>query len=245
MAFTDVAEPVAHLTAPGTPEEFHSPLELLNQAGDLISPTYWVSEILDAALGFNPMDKAKEYFAGDWEAYAKCAEVWENLGKLCADIGRNVAAGNHSLHSTWDGNTADAAFVYFKTLVERCDGLQADLNSLSEKYGVVAHGVWSTAEAVGAILGQIGDAAATAAISAAAGALTSWTGWGAVVGYGLAGLEIVRIIDLWGDATKLVNNAQLVTNGAMAVIETLGGELSGKFNDFSLPGQTYDNAAVS
>ncbi|MGW6904984.1 hypothetical protein [Streptomyces sp. NPDC054940] len=245
MSFTDVAEPVAHLKAPGAPEEFHSPLEFLNKVSDLISPTYWVSEILEAAIGFNPMDKAKEYFAGDWEAYAKCAEAWENLGKLCEDIGRNVDSGNQSLDASWDGNAADAAFLYFKSLAERCDSLQADLNSLSEKYGVVAHGVWSTAEAVGAILGQIGDAAATAAISAAAGTLTSWTGWGAAVGYGLAAIEIVRIIDLWGDATKLVNNAQLVVNGAMAVIETLGGELSGKLNDFDLPGQAYDNKVVS
>ncbi|HEX5566131.1 MAG TPA: hypothetical protein VFY14_04195, partial [Streptomyces sp.] len=109
------------------------------------------------------------------------------------------------------------------------------------QYGVVSHGVWSTAEAVGAILGQIGDAAAVAAISAAAGTLTSWTGWGAAVGYGLAAIEITRIIKLWGDATKSINAAQLVVNGAMGTIETVGGELAGKLHDFPLPGHAYDN----
>lgn len=190
------------------------------------------------------MDKAKEYFAGDWEAYAKCGEVWENLGKMCADISKNLNAGNRELDATWDGNAADAAFNYFKAMADRCDELQSDLSALSTQYGIVSHGVWSTAEAVGAILGQIGDAAATAAISAAAGTLTSWTGWGAAVGYGLAAVEILRIIDLWGDATKTINNAQLIVNGAMGVTESVGGELAGKFRDFQLPGNAYDNAVV-
>jgi hypothetical protein len=244
MAFADVAEPASHLKAPGKPDEFHSPFELLNQASDLISPTYWVNEILNAATGFNPMDKAKEYFAGDWESYAKCGVVWENLGKLCADIAKNIDAGNGELDATWDGNSADAAFNYFKALADRCDELQSDLDTLKTQYGIVSHGVWSTAEAVGAILGQIGDMAATAAISAAAGTLLSWTGWGAAVGYGLAAVEILRIIDLWGDATKLVNEAQLITNGAVGVLETVGGELSGKLHNFPLPGGAYDNAVV-
>ncbi|MFI9764889.1 hypothetical protein ACIHFB_43990 [Streptomyces sp. NPDC051963] len=244
MAFTDVAEPTSRLKAPGAPEEFSNPLDLLNQASDLISPTYWVNEILTAATGFNPMDKAKEYFAGDWEAYAKCGEVWENLGKLCDDISENLKAGNRELDATWDGNAADAAFNYFKAMADRCDELQSDLSALSTQYGIVSRGVWSTAEAVGAILGQIGDAAATAAIAAAAGTLVSWTGWGAAVGYGLAGFEILRIIDLWVDATKTINNAQLIVNGAMGVTESVGGELAGKLRDFRLPGDAYDNAVV-
>lgn len=244
MAFTDVAEPTSHLKTPQKPAEFHSPLELLNKASDLISPTYWVTEILEASTGFNPMDKAKEYFAGDWEAYAKCSEVWGNLGKLTGDIAKNIDAGNGELDATWDGNAADAAFNYFKRLADRCDELQSDLDTLKTQYYVVSHGVWSTAEAVGAILGQIGDMAATAAISAAAGTLTSWTGWGAAVGYGLAAYEILRIIDLWGDATKQINNTQLLVNGAVGALETVGGELSGKLHDFPLPGTAYDNPVV-
>ncbi|MDQ0990937.1 hypothetical protein [Streptomyces sp. V3I7] len=244
MAFTDVTEPTGRLKAPENPADFHSPLKVLNDASDLVSPTYWVNEIIKASTGYNPLDKAKEYLAGDWAAYAKCGEVWESLGKMCADISENINAGNRELDATWDGNAADAAFNYFKALAERCDELQADLSALSTQYGIVSHGVWSTAEGVGAILGQIGDAAATAAISAAAGTLTSWTGWGAAVGYGLAGFEILRIIELWGDATKMINNAQLIVNGAMGVTESVGGELAGKLRDFRLPAEAYDNAVA-
>jgi hypothetical protein len=244
MAFTDVAEPASRLKAPAAPKEFSSPLEVLNQAGDLISPTYWVNEILAAATGFNPMDKAKEYFAGDWEAYAKCGEVWENLGKMCADISANINSGNRELDASWDGNAADAAFNYFKAMADRCEELQSDLNTLSTQYSVVSQGVWSTAEAVSAILGEIGDAAATAAISAAAGTLTSWTGWGAAVGYGLAAAEILRIINMWGNATETINKAQLIVNSAMGFTESVGGELAGKFHDFQLPGHAYDNTVV-
>ncbi|HZG07319.1 MAG TPA: hypothetical protein VE546_27775 [Streptomyces sp.] len=244
MAFKDVVEPTSHLKAPGTPDEFKTPLEVLNKASDLISPTYWMNEIIAASTGFNPLDKAKEYFAGDWEAYAKCAEVWENIGKLCADIAENTRAGNKELDSTWDGNGADSAFVYFKNLADRCEELQSDLNTLSTKYTVVSHGVWSTAESVGAILAQIGDAAATAAIAAAAGTLTSWTGWGAAVGYGLATFEVLSIVKMWGNATKLINNCQITVNGAMGSIEAVGGELAGKLHDFPLPGHAYNNPLV-
>ncbi|GAA2468176.1 hypothetical protein [Streptomyces macrosporus] len=244
MSFKDVAEPTTHLKPPETPEEFKSPLEVLNKAGDLISPTYWMNEIIAASTGFNPLDKAKEYFAGDWEAYAKCAQLWENIGKMCADIADNVHAGNRELDATWDGNGADSAFVYFKNLADRCEDLQSDLKILSDKYGVVSHGVWSTAEAVGAILAQIGDAAATAAIAAAAGTMTTWTGWGAAVGYGLAAFEILRIIEMWSNATKLINKGQIIVNSAMGSMETVGGELAGKLHDFPLPGRAYDNPLV-
>lgn len=244
MAFEDIADPTSHLKAPRTPEEFKSPVEALNRASDLISPTYWVSEIIAASTGFNPLDKAKEYFAGDWEAYAKCGQVWDNIGEMCADISRNVSEGNRELDTTWDGNGANAAFDYFRNLAGRCDELQSDLNTLSTEYGVVSHGVWSTAESVGAILGQIGDAAATAAIAAAAGTLTSWTGWGPAVGYGLAAFEVTRIIEMWGNATKMVNQAQMIVNGAMGTVETVGGELAGRLHGFPLPGSAYDNAAV-
>lgn len=244
MAFKDVASPTGHLKAPGTPDDFKSPLECLNKAGDLISPTYWASEIIAMSTGFNPMDKAKEYFAGDWEAYAKCAEVWENLGRMCAGISGNVDTGNRELDSTWDGNGADSAFGYFRALAERCDELRSDLDTLGTEYRVVSHGVWSTAEAVGAILGQIGDAAATAAIAAAAGTLTSWTGWGAAAGYGMAAYEVVRIIEMWSSATKIVNNAQITVNGATGAMETVGGELAGRLRNFPLAGHAYDNPAV-
>lgn len=244
MPFTDVVEPTSRLKVPGTPDEFKSPLEALNKASDLISPTYWMNEIISASTGFNPLDKSKEYFAGDWEAYAKCGEAWENLGKMCTDISRNISSGNVELDGSWDGNAADSAFDYFQKMADRCDELQSDLEALSTQYGVVAQGVWSTAEAVGAILGQIGDAAATAAIAAAAGTLTSWTGWGAAVGYGVAGLEIIRIIDLWGEVTKTVNSAQLMVNGAMGLIETVGGELVGKLQDLPLPREAYNNTVV-
>ncbi|MFJ4848760.1 MULTISPECIES: hypothetical protein [unclassified Streptomyces] len=244
MGPADVVEPARHLVAPGAPAEFHSPLEVLNQAGDLISPAFWMAEICDVALGFQPMDEAKEYFAGDWETYAKCAQVWERLGSTLGDVSRNIGAGRDCVDSTWDGNAADAARAYFDGIAGRCDGLQAELDALGTQYKVISHGVWSAAEAVGAVLSGIADAAAMAAISAAAGTMTSWTGWGAAVGYGAAALEIARIVELWGEATQAVNAAQRLVNAALGAVEQAGGGLATAFHDVPLPGAAYDNPAV-
>ncbi|MFJ4899709.1 hypothetical protein [Streptomyces sp. NPDC088727] len=221
-----------------------NPVKALNQAADLISPTYWVNEILDMALGFNPMDETKKYFAGDWEAYAKCGEVWGNLGKLCMDISKNVNAGNITLDRTWDGNAADAAYVYFKDIADRCDDLQSELDTLKTEYDVISQGVWAAAEAIGSLLGAIGDSAAVAAIAAAAGTMMSWTGWGAAVGYGLAAAEIVKIVELWGKTTAAVNKYQLIIQAADAIIATAGGTIATKFADFPLPNGAYDNPVV-
>ncbi|MEE4490198.1 hypothetical protein [Streptomyces sp. BE230] len=244
MGFSDITEPTAHLTPPKDPTETFNPVKLVNQAADLISPTYWVNEILNMALGFNPMDKTKEYFAGDWEAYAKCGEVWQNLGKLCVDVSKNIDTGNLSLDRTWDGNAADAAYVYFKDIAARCDDLQSELDALKTEYAIVSQGVWAAAEAVGSIIGTIGDTAAVAAIAAAAGTMMSWTGWGAAVGYGLAAVEIIEIIELWGKATATLNKCQLITQGSLAIIASAGGTLATKFADFPLPSSAYDNPVV-
>lgn len=244
VAFTDVVQPTSHLTAPQQPAEWSSPFKTLNELGDLISPSYWVSEIIDMAFGFNPKDKAQEYLAGDWEAYAKCGEAWSNLGMLCADVGRNIEAGNSALDSTWEGNAADAAFIYFKTIAEKCDDLQSELDSLKGQYDTISRAVWAAGQAVGTLISQIGDMAAIAATYAAAGTLLSWTGWGAAVGYGAAAIQIARMIELWGEVTKQVNNAQLLAQAAVALIAGAGGSIATKFADFPLPGNAYDSSAV-
>ncbi|MFJ1993302.1 hypothetical protein [Streptomyces asiaticus] len=245
MTFTDLSEPTSHLTAPKAPSEFTNPLKPLNDASDLISPTYWVNEILSMALGFNPKEKAQEYFAGDWEEYSKCSEAWGNLAKLCSEVSKNIDSGNKFLDKTWDGNAADAAYAYFKNIAEKCDELHSELNALKDEYFVIAEGVWSTAEVVGTILSQIGDLAATAAISAAAGTLLSFTGWGAAVGYGLAATQILQIIEEWGKLTKTVNDFQLVFHLGMATLGTIGGGIATKFAEFPLPKNPYDNPVVN
>lgn len=245
MAFTDLTEPTSHLTPPKKPSEFTNPLKPINDAGDLISPTYWVNEILSIALGFNPKEKAQEYFAGDWEEYSKCSEAWGNLAQLCSGVSKNITSGNKLLDKTWVGNAADAAYVYFKDVADKCNELHSELDALKNEYFVIAEGVWSTAELVGTGISTIGDLAATAAISAAAGSLLSWTGWGMAVGYGVAATQILQIIEKWGEITKTINDFQLIFHTGMATLGMTAGGIATKFADFPLPKDPYNNPVVA
>jgi hypothetical protein len=245
--FSDIAEPSSRLTPPRTPDEFSQGplLDIFNDASDLVSPTYWITEAYDAVFGFNPLDEVIQWFAGDWESFAKCAEVWENVGKACDDIAKNLKSGNKALDATWNGNAADAAYVYFDELAQRLIGSSETFGSLADAYKYLAHAAYSAAEGIKGVLGGIIDGLIIVGVEMAAGTLLSWTGAGALVGYGLAALEVARILNLWGDATKMFGNAQAIVNGGVGVLEGLGASIYSHLQDFPEVGATYDNPAVA
>jgi uncharacterized protein YukE len=247
LSFADLAEPTVHLKAPGTPAELKAPtpLQIFNDAGDLVSPTGWAMQVCDWAFGFNPLEKALSVVTGDWEEFAKCAEAWENLSKMCGDLAGNVRSGNKALDATWDGNAADAAFVYFQQLEQDIAKIQESLGDMHGHYMVIARGVWQMAEALKGFISGILDAAAIAAVEAAAGAALSWTGWGAAVGAGLVALEIANMLKLWAQATKAIGDCQGIANGALGLIEVVIAGAAPLLEDFPLPEAAYDNPAAA
>jgi hypothetical protein len=54
------------------------------------------------------------------------------------DIGVNVSYGNVTLDASWQGNAADAAFMYFADLSAKVSGQQIALNKLAEQYETAA-----------------------------------------------------------------------------------------------------------
>ncbi|MEU4655658.1 hypothetical protein AB0G32_17225 [Streptomyces sp. NPDC023723] len=245
--FSDVAEPASRLTSPKAPEEFSQGalLDLFNDMSDLVSPTYWITEAYNAVFGFNPLDEVIQWFAGDWESFAKCAEVWENIGKSCDDIAKNLSSGNTALDSTWNGHAADSAYVYFDELAKKLNQSGETFDSLADTYKYLAHAAYSAAEGIKGYLGGILDGLIIVGIELAAGTLLSWTGAGALVGYGLAALEITRILKLWGDATQTIGTAQAVVNGGVGTLEGLGAAIYGHLQNFPQVGGTYDHPAVA
>lgn len=245
--FADASEPTSHLTAPKKPEEFSQGLllDVFNDASDLVSPSYWIMEACNAVFGFNPLDEVIQWFAGDWESFAECASVWQNIGKACDGVAQNLKSGNSALDSTWDGNAADAAYNYFDELAKKLTGCRETFDSLHSTYERLAHAAYSTAEAIKSVIGGIIDGLIIVGIEMAAGTALSWTGVGAVVGYGLAALEITRLIKMWGDATKMFAQAQTIVNGGVGVLEQLGAEIYGHFQNFPSVGGNYDNPAVA
>jgi uncharacterized protein YukE len=245
--FTDTAEPSSRLTPPKAPEEFSQGplLDLFNDVSDLVSPTYWITEAYNAVFGFNPLDEVIQWFAGDWESFAKCADVWQNIGKACDDIAKNLSSGNTALDSTWNGHAADSAYVYFDELAKKLDQSGQTFDSLADTYKYLAHAAYAAAEGIKGYIGGILDGLIIVGIELAAGTLLSWTGAGALVGYGLAALEVTRILKMWGDATEMFGNAQAIVNGGVGTLEGLGAAIYSHLQNFPAVGGTYDNPAVA
>lgn len=243
-AFRDRTSPTSRLRTPATPEEFRSPMGLVDDVGDYVSPTGLVAKITELAVGVNPLEEAGEWFAGDWEKYAECAEAWGNLAGFCRDLAANIEAGNHELSRTWDGQAADAAHAYFGSLHGHLHGIAGSLESMREQYLVAAHGVWSTAKAVGQLIGTIFDVAATAVIILAAGASASWTGAGVVLGGTLMAAQFVRMGRMWAAATGLMTSLQGTIDGVYGQLAHVGSEVAAALHGFPLPRTRYDHPAV-
>ncbi|MEV6511705.1 hypothetical protein AB0M61_37030 [Streptomyces sp. NPDC051642] len=244
--FIDVTEPTSLLRAPATPSEYSQGpiLDVFNNCGDLASPTYWVMEACNTVFGFNPLDEVIQWFAGDWESFAKCGDIWDQLGKAVEAVSGNVRSGNKTLDSTWNGRAADAAYTYFHTCAAKLEEIRDEFGKLRTEYDHLAYSAYSTAEAINGCLSGIIDGLLITAVEMAAGTALSWTGAGAAVGYGLAALEIANMLRLWGQATEAIGNIQGIVNGAVGAVETIGATLYGTVSEFTKIG-AYDHPSPS
>ncbi|MGW7515605.1 hypothetical protein ACWGJ2_08420 [Streptomyces sp. NPDC054796] len=243
--FRDTTEPTSRLTPPKPPDEFsRGALDTFNDVSDALSPSAWVLEVYEIAFGFNPVDEIVNCFSGDWESFGRCADAWKNLGKMCGDISTNLGSGNREIDASWHGNAADSAYLYFESLRGKVDDYDHPLSELSAQYLSITHAVYSGAEAAKGVLLALVDDAIITAILLAEGSLLSWTGVGAAVGYGVASVHIARLIEHWGQLTKIIAKAQNAVNGSVFLIQGSSSALASQLTDFPVPGTAYDHPAV-
>ncbi|MCA1673635.1 MAG: hypothetical protein LC799_16025 [Actinobacteria bacterium] len=242
--FDDVADPGRALQPLPPPEEFTDPIQLFNSIGDLLSPTVWVSEVLDLAFGFNPLEEATEAFAGDWESYVNSANAWLSLAGATDAIARNLQSGLRALDESWDGNASDGAYAHFQQLVNALDQQKVVLDSAHREFISAGRGVWQEGKAVADILKTIGDLALLAAVEIAAGTVLVETVVGPAILYSLAALEIVEMVRLWQTATSLISNLQIAVNASAGYVQQLLSDL-GDVQRIPIPGGSYDHPAVA
>jgi uncharacterized protein YukE len=240
-SFADSRFPESHLTAPPEPDKPPNALGWM----DYLSPTSWAMEGFKAVLGFDPIGEMQNKLFGDWEALASMQPVLTNAGAALHDLALNIQSGTTMLHPLWQGNAGDSAYRYFTDLATAVNALRAPLDEIGTAYQQMADAVWAAGESIGGVLKAMIDAAIIAGIAAAAGTATAATGAGAVVGYGVAAAEAVNILRLWGDATKLYQNA---TAAVLAFRSVLGRNLS-DLDQVTLPalpgGIGYDHPLVA
>ncbi|MZD10464.1 hypothetical protein GTW43_36120 [Streptomyces sp. SID5785] len=242
--FADVADATSFLKAPSGLAEYSlgPALDLANECLDLASPTYWMTEVLNAVFGFNPLDEVMKALVGDWEAYSRCGQAWGHVGEAFGALAQNITAGNTTLDRTWDGHAADAAFTYFYGLSSRLSDIGAEFDTLRGGYEDAAQAVYFAAKALKDYLSGLSDKAVIAALELAAGSALSVTGVGAVIGYGLAGLEVAAMLKQWGRATELLGKTQGLVLGAVATVEVASSAITKLTTEF-VKVSAYDHPA--
>jgi hypothetical protein len=120
--------------------------------------------------------------------------------------------------------------------------LQTPLHDAAERYATAARGAWLAANQVNGVLEAIVDKAILASICAAAGTVLAETGVGAVVGYGLAALQVAQIIELIGRAGLIVNTVGALIEGIIGEIMALANQ-GGDLSRFPLPDTAYHHPA--
>ncbi|MDG4857178.1 WXG100 family type VII secretion target [Streptomyces sp. T-3] len=246
-AFSDVVDPMSFLTPPGQPEAFPqgTPAKIIGGISDALSPTYWITTAFDIILGVNPLDEAVQWFAGDWEAFAKAGEALQNVGKALDGVADNIKSGNSALDATWDGNAADAAYVYFDEFAKKLGDCKETFESLKAVYDDLAQSAYTNAQGLKGILGAICDTAIIIGVAAAAGTITAGTVIGPAFFYSVAAFEVGRLIALWGEATNLFSTTQNHFNVGTGLVTQFGAEFYAHFVNFPEVGGSYDNQAVS
>lgn len=212
--FADSREPYTRLKPVGDTEYSH-PLGFL----DNISLTHWALEAADKILGVNPLNAALEHFLGDWQSFAKAGKALANAADSLDDLAYNVQGGAIALAGTWDGMAADSAYQHFSKLAADIQGLSGPIREIARQFEQISHGVWSSCEAVSGLIKGLGDALTIAGIAIVAGTITAETGIGAVVGYGVAALQVVEILDMWAQATKAMTLIYSAVQAGVGLIE--------------------------
>ncbi|WP_203835062.1 WXG100 family type VII secretion target [Winogradskya humida] len=221
-SFSDSREPSGRLK-PVDDVEYSHPLGLL----DNISVSHWALKGFDFVLGFNPLEKISDYFLGDWQAFAKAGKAISNAADALDDLGYNVQGGAISLQSSWQGEAATSAYTHFTGLASGVEDLVDPMREIAKQCDTISRGVWNSCEsATGFVKGML-DAAIIAGISSAAGTITVETGIGAIVGYGIAAIEVTRILDMWAEATKVMTTVYGLVQAGAGLIEAQVSRLQG------------------
>lgn len=236
-AFADPRVVTDRLAVPPEPDNPSNALGFM----DYVSPSSWAMKGFDIVLGVDPLAWAQEKLFGDWEALATMESVLNNASTGLRDLALNIQSGATTLHPSWQGNAGDNAYRYFTDLATAITALEQPIRNIGHEYRVMADAVWSIGEALGGVLKGLADAAIIAGIAAAAGTATSASGIGAVVGYGVAAVEVANMLRLWGDATKLYQSA----SAAILAFRSAIGHNLGELDAVTLPalpgGTAYDH----
>lgn len=233
--------PLKHLNPPAQPQEFTDPMKFFNVVSDLVSPSWWINQVLNDTIGVNPLKFITHYFIGDWEGFARCGLMWDDLSKATGAIGENVKGGLTWLATWWQGNAADAAVYYFDYMRQSLYSHRDVMHQLHDKYLEVARGVWNAARSLTDILKMLLDNLIVAGIAVLGAAAFSWTGVGAGISLLVAGYECKQIFKLWDEATGLISKTQAGIEAFVGFLQSKQADVLRDITPRPMPASDYDH----
>jgi uncharacterized protein YukE len=240
-AMADVYErnaPEGRLTEPRTPDGFTNPLEPINAISNLLSPGWWISEVLEQTIGVNPKDAVAQVVLGDWEAFAKCSNTLNCLAYFNADVRDDVRWNIDALMGNWQGHASQAAQTYFMGLAKALDDHRKAFEGLRDAYYNQAKGAWEFSEAAGDIVQGIFDTIFWMGIEALGGALLSETGVAEVAVWSVAALEAKSIVDDWNQVKGMIDKVQHAAMSAAGYVNEIV-SVPGGFGSVRFPAGGY------
>jgi hypothetical protein len=237
-------EPTDFLVQPGQPDAsltkgFANPIGIL----DALSISHWVNQIIKDVAGYDVIGTISNAFVGDWESFYKAGDAYGNLGQSLQALGQNVSLISSHMDQQWDGQAADAAFVYFRQLAAATIQQNVVLTQIEEKYHEAARAIWLLADMVGGLIKMMIDKAIIIGVSAAAGTALIETGVGAVAGYGIATWQAIELVKKVNDAALKIQAGGTAILGFFSFIKTLA-EQGGDLSKAPLPGQPYTSPVL-
>ncbi|MET9494916.1 hypothetical protein [Streptomyces sp. NPDC006552] len=214
---------------------------------DLGSPSALANEGIKLAFDWDVLGSVANWFSGDWQDYAACADAWHCLGELCADVAADLRHGNQVLATTWRGNAADAAWKYFDKVAAKLDTAHDAFHELRDRYTGVTKMVFSFAELAKSAVADICDKGAQVAIAAAASTAMALTGvgfTGSFVGVALAVERVNSMIQAYHELVKEYDRFMLALNALLGGIGLTSVALSNELKKFPVVGKSYDNKLV-
>lgn len=241
----DVEDPLQYLVCPATPPEFSEGiLAILSFAGDRFSPTWWITEVIDILWGFNPLEYVTHYLIGDWEGFARCALVWEQLSKAAGAVGGNVHNGLTWMSDGWHGHAADAAVSYFDYTDEALASHRDAFHEYYKVYYDVASDVWLCAKTLADFLKAIGDLVISIGLKFLSAKALSPTGVGAQALYALAAYDCWRALEIWAKVVEVLSTTQMAINGFASFCLTPTPDTINAVKVMRMPANDYDHPAV-
>jgi hypothetical protein len=180
---------------------------------DHLAPSEWLLGIVKSLTGVDVMRELVVPFVGRWGNVDDYGEALTNVSRCLEAVSTDVATISSELGKNWQGLAADAARTNLASIGTSLHSDSETQAGLGIRYRELATAMQCAQVVAEMLLKAVLDTAIEVAVWAAAGASTSQTRVGDVLGYGMATYKtayLVHLLEEWG---CLVSAAREDTEG--------------------------------